>query len=324
MTRLKLNFIRCFLNDPFIPRYCQRPGGSAIVAGMEATGQSAGAKQTRSGAGVSCLVPAYNEGANIGRVLAVLQGMPCLHEIIVLDDGSSDNTSEVARQYQRRNPAIRLLASGSNRGKTDAIRAGVRACRGEIVVIIDSDLINLRPDNVARLIAAVRDEGCALAILDRAGDRRAVWGWTDCARFFGGERAFRRNDFMEIEFHAGAGYLLEIIMNLHFMRRGKKIKTFFCSNLFTLHDHHKNGFRAGFGHYWKMSGEILAYSGVINFIRQVYCIEEDRLARLYAWHARRCLKPATVFLIPAAALALGWLTFLKLNLGKRPASSPEP
>ena len=284
---------------------------------MKVTGQSFPANQTRPGAVVSCLVPAHNEGANIGRVLEVLQNLLFLDEIIVLDDGSTDDTSDVARRYQEKNHAIKIITAAANLGKTDAVRAGVRACRGEIVVIIDSDLLNLSQDNVGRLVAAVRDEGYAMAILDRAGDRRAVWGWTDCARFFGGERAFRRNDFLEIEFREGDGYLLEIIMNLHFIRLGGKIKTIFCENLFTLHDHHKKGFRAGFAHYWKMSGEILSYSGVMNFLGQVYRIEEDRLARLYAWHGRRWLKPATFFLIPAACLLAGCLTFIRLNLARK-------
>ncbi|MFC1454058.1 hypothetical protein ACFLQL_02635, partial [Verrucomicrobiota bacterium] len=109
----------------------------------------------------------------------------------------------------------------------------------------------------------------------------------------------------------------EIIMNLHFIRRRKKIKTIFCDNLFTLHHHKKKGFRKGLKHYWKMSGEILAFSGLINFLKQVYHIEEDRLARLYHWHKKNYLKPATIFLIPVAGLAYGWLTFMKLNRVKR-------
>jgi len=265
---------------------------------------------------VSCLIPAYNEGANIGRVLKVVQKLSFLDEIIILDDGSSDNTSEVVQQYQKKNNALKLLTSTANCGKTLAIRRGVNACRGDVVVILDSDLINLKPDNVFKLVSAIKDETHDLVILDRAGDRKAIWGWTDCARFFGGERAFRKKDFLQIEFPARGGFLLEIIMNLNFIQRKKKIKTIFCDNLFTLHDHNKKGFRKGFRHYLKMSGEILAFSGLINFLKQVYHIEEDRLARLYCWQSKNYLKPATIFLIPIAGLAYGWLTFLKLNCSK--------
>ncbi len=262
---------------------------------------------------VSCLIPAYNEGANIGRVLEVVHKLAFLDEIIILDDGSSDNTAEVVRQYQKQTRALQLLTSAANRGKADTIQKGVGACRGEIVVILDSDLINLKPDHVRRLVAAIRDDTCDLVILDRAGDRTAIWGWTNCARFFGGERAFRRRDFLEIEFPARAGFLLEIIMNLSYIRRRKRIKTVFCDNLFTRHDYYKRGFRRGCRHYAKISGEILAVSGVINFLKQVYHIEEDRLAPLYRWHKKAYLKPATFFLIPVAGLVYGWLTFLKLN-----------
>jgi len=266
---------------------------------------------------VSCLIPAYNEGANIGRVLEVVQDLPFLDEIIVLDDGSSDNTPEVVGQHQKKNNALKLLTTAVNCGKTHAIQKGVNTCRGDIVVLLDSDLINLRPDNVLKLISAIKDETYDLVILDRAGDRKAIWGWTNCARFFGGERAFHKKDFLQVEFPARGGFLLEIIMNLHFIRRRKKIKTIFCDNLFTLHHHKKKGFRKGFRHYWKISGEILAFSGLINFLKQIYHIEEDRLARLYHWHKKNYLKPATIFLIPVVGLAYGWLTFMKLNRGKR-------
>lgn len=264
----------------------------------------------------SCLIPAYNEGANIGRVLEVVHKLSFLDEIIILDDGSSDNTSEVVRQYQKKHNAVKLLTSTANCGKTDTIQRGVKACRGDIVIMLDSDLINLQPDNVFKLISAIKDEAYDLVILDRAGDRKAIWGWTNCSRFFGGERAFRKNDFLQIEFPPRGGFLLEIIMNLNFIRQKKKIKTIFCNTLFTVHDYDKRGVREGFRHYWKIGGEILAFSGVINFLKQVYHIEEDRLAKLYRWHKKKYLKPATVFLIPITGLVYGWLTFLKLNLSK--------
>lgn len=262
---------------------------------------------------VSCLIPAYNEGANLGRVLEVALKLSFLDEIIVLDDGSSDNTVGIVREYQRKNSVLKLLSSATNCGKTQTVLKGVNACRGEIVVILDSDLINLRADNVFKLISAVKDEGYDLVILDRAGDRKAIWGWTNCARFFGGERSFRKKDFLQIEFPARGGFLLEIIMNFNFIRRGKKIKTIFCDNLYTRHDYDKRGLRKGFRHYWQISREILAFSGLTDFLKQVYRIEEDRLARLYRWQDKKYLKPAAAFLIPVAGLVYGWLTFLKLN-----------
>lgn len=263
---------------------------------------------------VSCLVPAYNEADNIGRVLDALRDMPFLDEVIVLDDGSCDDTAEVVRRRQQQHGALKLISSPANLGKTTTIQRGVLACRGDLVVIIDSDLLNLTPHHVRRLIAAITDHSFDMAILDRAGDRKAIWGWTDCSRFFGGERSFRKRDFLEIAFPERAGFLLEIIMNLEYIRRRKRIKTLFCADLFTLHDYDKRGLKEGFRHYRKIAGDILGHSGVVNFLKQVYHIEEDRLARLYRWHKRHYLRPATFLLIPAAGLAYGWLTFLKLNV----------
>ena len=265
---------------------------------------------------VSCLIPAYNEGANIGRVLEVVEKLSFLDEIIVIDDGSSDNTSEVVQQHQKKNNALKLISSSVNCGKTVTIQRGVNACQGDIVVMLDSDLINLKPEHVRKLVSAIKDETYDLVILDRAGDRKAIWGWTNCARFFGGERAFRKKDFLQIEFPVQGGFLLEITMNLNFILQKKQIKTIYCDNLFTLHHYSKQGPKEGFKHYWKMSGEILAVSGLINFLKQVYHIEEDRLARLYGWQSKIYLKPVTFFLIPIGGFVYGWLTFLKLNCSK--------
>lgn len=82
---------------------------------------------------VSLIIPALNEEASLGYVLArVPDGM---HEVIVVDGRSTDNTVAVAKQLW---PGVRIVTQ-EGRGKGDALRAGFRAAKGDIIIAIDAD-----------------------------------------------------------------------------------------------------------------------------------------------------------------------------------------
>jgi len=219
-------------------------------------------------------VPAYNEGKNIARVLDVLKTYPYFDEIIIVNDGSKDNTAKVAGRYA--NSKIRLINHKHNKGKTAAILTGIKASKGNMTVMIDADLINLQHKNINKMIYLVLSKKYDLAILDREGDRQAVWGWTNCARLFGGERCFWKKDFNKVKLPENAGYLIETIMNLHYISHHKKIRTIYCKNLFNLHKHHKEGFVQGCKDYYDVGKKIVRHAGVRGFIKMINNIEDDR------------------------------------------------
>ncbi|MDZ4860888.1 MAG: glycosyltransferase family 2 protein [Candidatus Hydrogenedentes bacterium] len=89
---------------------------------------------------VSLVIPAYNEATRIGATLTDVRGyfanQPYDSEIIVVDDGSADNTANaVGTQF----PDVRVIAYQPNRGKGNAVRAGMLHARGEIRVYYDAD-----------------------------------------------------------------------------------------------------------------------------------------------------------------------------------------
>ena len=87
---------------------------------------------------ISVVIPAYNEEKSIGEVLSktisVMESMRTPYEIIVVDDGSTDKTREIASKYK-----VAVLSNGKNRGKGYALKKGFRHARGQIIITLDSD-----------------------------------------------------------------------------------------------------------------------------------------------------------------------------------------
>jgi len=95
---------------------------------------------------LSIVIPAYNEGRTIHRILDKVKTVELIHgmskEIIIVNDFSSDNTEEAVLKYQKDNPnlPISYFKHEKNRGKGAALHTGIDKATGDIVVIQDADL----------------------------------------------------------------------------------------------------------------------------------------------------------------------------------------
>lgn len=90
---------------------------------------------------LSIVVPAYNEERTIVRVLeALTEQLGEIHEIIVVDDCSSDRTARLVEEFSQGCAYIKLLRHLKNQGKTAALRSGFAASTGDIVIVQDADL----------------------------------------------------------------------------------------------------------------------------------------------------------------------------------------
>ena len=92
---------------------------------------------------ISCVIPAFNEGANLRRltrgVLGTLAALSDRLELIVVDDGSRDDTALVMRALCAAHPEVVYIQLSRNFGKEAALTAGLEAARGEVVVLMDAD-----------------------------------------------------------------------------------------------------------------------------------------------------------------------------------------
>lgn len=94
---------------------------------------------------VSIVIPAFNEGPVVGELVAALRAHACWHEIILVDDGSSDGTGAHAAAA-----GARVVRHPYNKGNGASIKTGIRAATGEFVVLLDGDGQH-NPDDAVRL-----------------------------------------------------------------------------------------------------------------------------------------------------------------------------
>lgn len=119
---------------------------------------------------LSVVVPAYNEENRLGDTLPVMYAYLKEHfpqfELIVVDDGSTDRTPAIVRDFAKQHPEVRLISYQPNRGKGHAVRTGVLQSRGEWVLFSDADLAT--PIEELPNLAAKLREGHDIAIASRA------------------------------------------------------------------------------------------------------------------------------------------------------------
>lgn len=100
---------------------------------------------------VSVLIPAFNEGASIAGVVEAVQSAGEWLEVLVVDDGSQDNTSEAAI-----GAGARVIRHPYNKGNGAAVKTAVREARGEFVILMDGDGQH-SPEDIRKLIAPLGD-----------------------------------------------------------------------------------------------------------------------------------------------------------------------
>jgi glycosyltransferase involved in cell wall biosynthesis len=118
---------------------------------------------------VSVLVPVLDEAETVeelaARVATVLDGLGLRFEILFVDDGSRDGTTERVRAARQRDPRVKLLRLRRNFGKAAALSAGFEHSRGRLIITVDGDLQD-DPDEIPRLLSALE-----------TGDLDLVSGW---------------------------------------------------------------------------------------------------------------------------------------------------
>lgn len=122
---------------------------------------------------LSIVIPAYNEGGRIGGTLEEIRryasSKPFRVELIVVDDGSSDQTAEIVARYSE----VRVVRNDRNRGKGFTVRHGVLEARGQLILFSDADL-STPIEEADKLLAAIDSAHADAAIGSRALQRELI------------------------------------------------------------------------------------------------------------------------------------------------------
>ena len=140
---------------------------------------------------VSVVIPVYNEAQNIEEILKRVRATTLVWELVVVDDGSQDGTRDLLQKLDGKD-GLRVILHEQNQGKGAAVRTGLQAARGDVILIQDADL-EYSPHDYPALLEPI-EEGIA----------DVVYG----SRFLGGPRR------VTMFWHMIANHLLTLITNI--------------------------------------------------------------------------------------------------------------
>jgi len=160
------------------------------------------------------VIPAFNEAGRIGAVLDTLAASPEVDAILVVDDGSADDTFAAVSSHpaaQGKQPKLTAMRQSPNRGKGAAMRLGAEAARdADVLLFFDADLIGLTPRHVADILAPVLAGTVVMALGVFRGGRGATTLAQKIAPNISGQRAIRRDVFLSVPCLDTTGYGVEL------------------------------------------------------------------------------------------------------------------
>lgn len=122
---------------------------------------------------LSVVIPVYNEGRTLEEIVQKVLALPCLKEVIIVDDCSSDTTPEVAHKLAETHAQVQTIRLSKNGGKTGALKAGFALTQGEIVIVQDADL-EYDPQEIPEVIRPILEGRADVVFGSRFLVRRAA------------------------------------------------------------------------------------------------------------------------------------------------------
>jgi GT2 family glycosyltransferase len=202
---------------------------------------------------VAAIVPAFNEEANVGDVLKVLLNSKDVSEVILVDDGSKDKTSEIGKRL-----GVKVITLEKNGGKGNAMIQGVRSTDAQIIVFFDADLKGLAKEHVEQLVEPMLKENVDMCVglRGRFLGLPEVIAKIDPLMAIGGERAIKRYLIEAVPEETIQGFAVETVLNYYCFKKNKKVKYVVLKGLDIITKERKWGLVRGLKNRLKMIREM--------------------------------------------------------------------
>ncbi|WP_040657520.1 glycosyltransferase family 2 protein [Orenia marismortui] len=204
--------------------------------------------------GIGLIIPAYNEEETIQEVVKTAKKSKIFEEIIVVSDGSKDNTVEYALECE-----VKVIALPKNYGKGAAMEIGVNNIKSEILFFLDGDLINLREGHISKLVEPLLKEGVDMS----CGLFENGRGHTDFAQrltpYLTGQRALRRELIKECDDLSDAKFGAELALTKIAIEQEWKVRRVILPELSHRIKEDKMGLIKGFYARIKMYWQVFRY-----------------------------------------------------------------
>ncbi len=201
---------------------------------------------------VIAVIPAYNEEKTIGDVLSVLQETSLIDHIIVVSDGSTDKTAEVAGSYD-----VDVVELRENLGKGGALQAGLENTRAEVVLFLDADLIGLTKKHVENLVSPVLQDRADMTIGIFEKGRRATDFAQKMAPKLSGQRAIKYSLIEQISGMDVARFGVEVALNRYMESAQIRVEEVLLPDMSHVMKEEKLGMVKGMAARMKMYWEII-------------------------------------------------------------------
>jgi len=160
----------------------------------------------------TCIIPAFNEEATVKGVAEVCLKTPEIDQVIVVSDGSSDNTVVEARSIKDKR--LEVLDLPHNGGKGHAVAQGIKRAKNETLLFLDADLINLQPYQISSLIRPVLENQVDMTIGQDICLNKTKIAETIAFVYVNGQRALKKKYLKKyLDRIEESKYGLEILLN---------------------------------------------------------------------------------------------------------------
>ncbi|MFB6181558.1 MAG: glycosyltransferase family 2 protein [Candidatus Magasanikbacteria bacterium] len=204
---------------------------------------------------VSVIIPAYNEENNIRQTIREAKKHELIKEVIVVDDGSEDNTSKEAEKE-----ANRVIKLPQNEGKATALDYGVANAKNEIVCFLDADLKNINQESLSDLINPVYKDNYDMFVGICGRDKNRLSRLLVFLPVLGGQRTLKKSLWNDIPPVYKKDFQIEIALNYFTKVTGRKMGVTVLKKLDHIPKEKKYGVISGFFSRVQMIADIIKVS----------------------------------------------------------------